>query len=111
MNDDLTVSEVDVTPTIANMVTLAQMLTELRSQYDGVLTANKVLYKQVKELDGERDRMNKNAANLEQELADVLEIAIARGNTLGFAEADNDYRKRLEELRPKEPWVVDLPDA
>jgi len=110
VNDEPTVSEVDVTPTIANMVTLAQMLTELRAQYDGVLGANKVLYRQVKELDKERDRMNLNAHTLEQELADVLEIAIARGNSLGFAEADNDYRRRLEELRPKQPWVVDLPD-
>lgn len=37
-------------------------------------------------------------ASLEQELADVLQVAIARGVRLGYFEADGDYRARLKVL-------------
>jgi len=35
-----------------------------------------------------------------EELADVLEVAIARGEKLGYIYADEKYQQRLEALRP-----------
>ena len=40
----------------------------------------------------------KQVAELRAELAAVMDVAIARGETLGFLDADNDYRKRAQEL-------------
>ncbi len=42
--------------------------------------------------------LEKENASLRDDVADVLEIAIARGDSLGYC--DDDYRQWLEELRP-----------
>lgn len=48
----------------------------------------------------------------ERELADVLEVALIRGESLGYTTIDNDYRARLRELRPdSEMLVTDALDA
>lgn len=47
---------------------------------------------------GDLRNMQARIIELEDELADVLDVCIARGDMLDYYEADADYRKRLAEL-------------
>jgi uncharacterized protein YciW len=45
---------------------------------------------------------------LRTELADVLETALIRGESLGYVEIDDDYRARLQELNPDAEILQDI---
>lgn len=48
------------------------------------------------------DARDQRIVQLEAELAEALIVAIARGEKLGYVEADGDYRARYTELTGKE---------
>jgi hypothetical protein len=73
-------------------VTTPQELAVKGVAYDELnIWANEQLWAKDKKIDA-----------LHTELADVLEVAIARGDSLGYSEADDDYRARYKELTGKE---------
>jgi len=49
--------------------------------------------------------LERENAELRGDLADVLYVAIARGDSLGYC--DDDYRQWLDELRPKTEATAD----
>ena len=58
------------------------------------------------ELERERDALLVQVAVLRSELVDTLQVAIARGESLGYAEADRNWITRWEELSGK-LWQYD----
>lgn len=58
------------------------------------------LERQLAQADSNMVALAARNAELAAQLADALEVALIRGESLGYVEIDNDYRIRLRELRP-----------